>query len=89
MQDFLRKLHNLQINGGINDNIRNMMIDVYVIHAGDIEGYTKEEIRGLIDQSCKLAGDHTVLPMYYLKASTTTGKKQDRFHNFYLPKETL
>ena len=37
------------------------------------------------DIKTKLAGEHTVIPMYYFKASNSSGQKQDRYGKWYTP----
>ena len=41
------------------------------------------------DIKTKLAGEHTKIPMYYFKASKSSGKKQDRDGKWYMPEKVI
>ena len=36
-----------------------------------------------------LAGEHTKVPMYYFRASTSSGKKQDRDGKWYMSEKVI
>jgi hypothetical protein len=76
----LNKIHNLMLNCTSTKELQYRLQDVALDNL--FNGHYDSVIDSVLI-SPVLAAECSVLPMYYLRASTTSGLKQDRFGNWY------
>jgi hypothetical protein len=73
----LRKLHNLMLNCSSPDEMKQWLINVT---------YNNRDKVDWVESALKnpsVAANCSILPIYYLVASKTSGMKQDRFGKWY------
>lgn len=76
----LNKLHNLMLNSSSRSELRTL---VFNLSLDNIYNNHYDNVFNSTIENPVLAGKCSVLPIYYFKASKTSGKKQDRFGQFY------
>lgn len=78
MEKVLRKLHNLMLNC---ESMMEFYEYAFLVSYSHPEH--KEQIKSIVDGAI-LAGECSILPIYYFKASEVTGMRQDREGRFYI-----
>lgn len=76
----LNKLHNLMLNCS---NINEFKDHVVCLICDNVYNECYDSVLDNALSNPVLAAECTIIPMYYFKASTKSGMKQDRFGQFY------